>query len=48
MAMLSGLYPGVMYDCSIVARNDYLGPSDPVYIGNTTEETGTYAHLCTP
>ena len=44
MAMLSSLYPGVMYNCRIVARNG-VGPSDPVYISGTTLETGTYAHV---
>ena len=50
MDTLSNLYPGVGYNCSIVARNS-AGPSDPVYINGTTLETGTYAHvdifLCT-
>ena len=52
MATLSSLYPGVGYNCSIVARNS-AGPSDPVYIGGSTQEAGTYryAHvhilLCT-
>ena len=36
--MLSSLYPGMGYNCSIVARNG-AGPSDPVYISNTTQET---------
>ena len=44
VAMLYSLYPGVEYNCSIVARNG-VGPSDPVYISNTTEETGTYVHV---
>ena len=50
MAMLSSLYPGVGYNCSIAARN-YAGPSDPVYRNGSTLETGTYADvhklLCT-
>ena len=41
---VSGLYPGVGYNCSIVARNG-AGPSDPVYISGTTLETGTYAYV---
>ena len=41
---VSGLYPGVGYNCSIVARNS-AGPSDPVYISRTTLETGTYPYL---
>ena len=44
MVMLSNLYPGVGYNCSIVARNS-AGPSDPVYINGTTLETGMYIHL---
>ena len=40
IATVSGLYPGVEYNCSIVARNS-AGPSDPDYISNTTLETGT-------
>ena len=40
MAMLSDLFPGVGYNCSIVARN-VAAPSDPVYINGTTQETGT-------
>ena len=44
MTMLSGLYPGVEYNCSIVARNG-AGPSDPVYISGTTQETGIYMYL---
>ena len=49
MDTLSSLYPGVMYNCSIVARNG-VGPSDPVYITNTTQETGSYiyAFVCIP
>ena len=39
MVMLSSLYPGVGYNCSIVAWNS-AGPSDPVYISGTTLETG--------
>ena len=42
--MLSSLYPGMGYNCSIVARNG-AGPSDPVYISNTTQETGMHIHL---
>ena len=44
MTMLSGLYPGVEYNCSIVARNG-AGPSDPVYISGTTLETGTSVYV---
>ena len=44
MAMMSGLYPGVGYNCSIVARNA-AGPSDPVYISGTTQETGVYMYI---
>ena len=44
MTMLSGLYPGVGYNCSIVARNS-AGPSDPVYSSGTTLETGMYMYL---
>ena len=44
MVTLSNLYPGVGYNCSIVARNS-AGPSDPVYISGTTLETGMY--ICT-
>ena len=41
---VSGLYPGVGYNCSIVARNS-AGPSDSVYISGTTQETGVYMYL---
>ena len=41
MAILSGLYPGVGYNCSLEARNG-AGSSDPVYISNTTLETGMH------
>ena len=44
MDTLSGLYPGVGYNCSIVARNS-AGPSVPVYISDTTLETGIHIHL---
>ena len=45
---LSPLYPGVGYNCSIVARNN-VGPSDPVYISGTTLETGTSVYVvCIP
>ena len=44
MDMLSNLYPGVGYNCSIVARNS-AGPSDPVYISGTTLETGTSVYV---
>ena len=44
MAMLSSLYPGVGYNCSIVARNS-AGPSGPVYSSGTTLETGTSVYL---
>ena len=48
MAMLSNLYPGVGYNCSIVGRNS-AGPSDPVYINGTTLETGTSVYVvCIP
>ena len=47
MDTLCSLYPGVGYNWSIVARNG-VGPSDPVYITNTTQETDTYAHVCIP
>ena len=40
---VSGLYPGVRYNCSIVVRN-FDGPSDPVYINGTTLETGMYMY----
>ena len=45
MTTLSGLYPGVGYNCSIVARNS-AGPSDRVYISGTTLETGMYISTC--
>ena len=45
MVMLSGLYPGVGYNCSIVARNS-AGPSGPVYINGSTLETGMYIRTC--
>ena len=38
-AVLPDLYPGVRYNCSIVASNS-AGPSDPVYAIDTTTETG--------
>ena len=44
MIMLSGLYPGVGYNCSLVARNA-AGPSDPAYTNDTTQETGVYMYL---
>ena len=44
MAMLSNLYPGVGYNCSIVARNG-AGLSTPVNISDTTLETGIHIHL---
>ena len=47
MAVLSGLYPGVEYNCSIVARNG-AGPSDPVYNSGTTPETGMYMYIHVP
>ena len=48
MVTLSGLYPGVGYNCSIVARNS-AGPSDPVYISGSTLETGTSVYVvCIP
>ena len=48
MVMLSNLYPGVGYNCSIVARNG-AGPSDPVYISGTTLETGISVYVvCIP
>ena len=42
-AMLSNLFSGVRYNCSIVARNSE-GPSDPVYAVGTTTETGIYSN----
>ena len=47
MAILSGLYPGVEYNCSIVARNG-AGPSEAVYINGTTPETGMYMYMHVP
>ena len=44
MTMLSGLYPGVGYNCSIVARNS-AGPSDPAYTNGTTLQTGTSVYV---
>ena len=41
--ILSNLFPGVRYNCSIVARNS-AGPSDPIYAVGTTTETGTTWH----
>ena len=38
-ASLPALFPGVRYNCSIVASNS-AGPSDPVYDVGTTTETG--------
>ena len=42
--MVSALYPGVGYNCSLVARNS-AGPSDPAYISGTTQETGVYMYI---
>ena len=44
MDTLSNLYPGVGYNCSIVARNS-AGPSAPVYTSGTTLETGTSVYV---
>ena len=44
MTTLSNLYPGVGYNCSIVARNS-AGPSAPVNISGTTLETGTSVYV---
>ena len=41
---VSGLYPGVRYNCSIVAMNN-AGSSDPVYNSGTTPETGMCMYL---
>ena len=38
-ALLPNLFPGVRYNCSIVASNS-AGSSDPVYAVGTTTETG--------
>ena len=38
-AVLPDLFPGVRYNCSIVARNS-ARPSDPVHAVGTTTETG--------
>ena len=38
-AVLPDLFPGVRYNCSIVASNS-AGLSDPVYAVDTTAETG--------
>ena len=38
-AELGSLFPGVRYNCSIVARNT-AGSSDPVHAVGTTTETG--------
>ena len=48
MVMLSGLYPGVGYNCSIAATNP-AGSSDPVYSSTgTTQETGMYMYIHVP
>ena len=48
IVMLSGIYPGVEYNCSLVAKNS-AGPSDPVYINGSTLETGTSVYVvCIP
>ena len=44
VVMLSALYPGVGYNCSIVARNG-AGPSDSAYTNGTTPETGTSVYV---
>ena len=44
---VSGLYPGVGYNCSLVATNP-AGPSDPVYSNGTTQETGMYMYIHVP
>ena len=45
---MSGLNPGVGYNCSIGARNNDE-VSDPVYSTGTTQETGTSVYVvCVP
>ena len=44
---VSGLYPGVGYNCSLVATNP-AGPSDRVYSNGTTQETGMYMYIQGP
>ena len=39
-ALLPALFPGMRYNCSIMARNS-AGSSDPVHAVGTTTETGT-------
>ena len=39
-ALLPNLYPGVRYNCRIMASNSVGGSSDPVYAVGTTTETG--------
>ena len=45
---MSGLNPGVGYNCSIGTRNNDE-VSDPVYSTGTTQETGTSVYVvCVP